>query len=241
MERTGPHQTIRQLIGVGGGVIFMGSLAYFVVSYGWRYNTPPWQSGDTARPILVDLVLFTIFALHHSLFARGPFKPWIRRTVSPSLERSVYVWIASLLFVIVCLWWLPVPGTAWKMTGAAVLLMSSVQIFGGAWCVLTARRLDVLELAGLRQAFGQPTREALPRLDTHGPYAFVRHPIYFGWLLLVWFAPEMNGTRLVFAAVSTLYLAVAIPFEERELVKSFGSTYTDYRRRVRWRMLPGIY
>jgi protein-S-isoprenylcysteine O-methyltransferase Ste14 len=36
-------------------------------------------------------------------------------------------------------------------------------------------------------------------------------------------------------------LAIAIPLEERELVKVFGSAYKDYRRQVRWRMLPGVY
>ena len=52
---------------------------------------------------------------------------------------------------------------------------------------------------------------------------------------------EMTGTRLVFAAVSTLYLVVAIPFEERQMRRTMGSTYDDYSGVVRWRMLPGIY
>jgi protein-S-isoprenylcysteine O-methyltransferase Ste14 len=241
MERAGPHRTIHRLIGLGGGVAFVGSLSYFAVSYGRRFDAPPSQSGDTAAPILVDLLLFTVFALHHSVFARGPLKAWIRRTVSPSLERSVYVWLASVLFVITCLYWQPVAGTAWHITGAAALVMTSLQVLGGVWCVVTARRLDVFELAGIRQVFGMPAHDTPPALDTRGPYAFVRHPIYFGWLLLVWFAPWMNGTRLVFAAVSTFYLAIAIPLEERELVKVFGSAYKDYRRQVRWRMLPGVY
>jgi protein-S-isoprenylcysteine O-methyltransferase Ste14 len=46
---------------------------------------------------------------------------------------------------------------------------------------------------------------------------------------------------LVFASISTLYLAIAIPWEERELVKTFGAEYRAYQGRVRWRMVPGIY
>jgi protein-S-isoprenylcysteine O-methyltransferase Ste14 len=41
--------------------------------------------------------------------------------------------------------------------------------------------------------------------------------------------------------VSTAYLALAIPWEERALVRTFGSEYEAYRRKTRWRMLPGVY
>ena len=69
----------------------------------------------------------------------------------------------------------------------------------------------------------------------------VRHPIYFGWVLFVAGAPLMTHTRLLFAVVSVAYLVVAIPLEERSLIANFGDPYLAYRRRVRWRMVPGIY
>ena len=78
-------------------------------------------------------------------------------------------------------------------------------------------------------------------LRTTGVYALVRHPIYLGWILLVFGTPSLNGTRLVFAAVSTLYLAIAVPWEERALLATFGAEYRTYQNRVRWRMVPGIY
>jgi len=165
----------------------------------------------------------------------------MRAHIPPSLERSVYVWIASALFIATCASWQPVPGTLWHVSGTAGRLLSIGQLLGGMFCVLSARRLDVFELAGMRQAFGASPMGSPPKLDTSGPYGFVRHPIYFGWLLLVWLAPWMNGARLVFAAVSTFYLVLAIPYEERSLINVFGSAYSDYQRRVRWRMLPGVF
>jgi len=241
MEDTVPHGAIRRAIAIGGGVAFVGSLLYFVASYGWRFDTPAEPSGGTAAAILVDLGLFTIFAFHHSAFARSGLKAWIGRTVSPSLERSVYVWLASALFAATCAWWQPVPGVAWQVTGATARVFQCLQLLGATLCVIAARRLDVLELAGVRQAFAASPSTETPELDTGGPYAFVRHPVYFGWLLLVWLAPAMNGTRLVFAAVSTFYLVVAIPFEERDLRRAFGGAYEAYRQRVRWRMVPFVY
>ena len=78
-------------------------------------------------------------------------------------------------------------------------------------------------------------------LQTHGVYGFVRHPVYFAWVLMVIGTPHMTMTRLTFAVISTAYLAIAIPFEERGLLDVFGSEYREYQKRVRWRMIPGLY
>jgi protein-S-isoprenylcysteine O-methyltransferase Ste14 len=78
-------------------------------------------------------------------------------------------------------------------------------------------------------------------LETTGLYALVRHPLYFAWVLLVFGAPHMTGTRLAFALVSTAYLALAVPLEERSLIRVFGDEYRAYQRKVRWRMVPGLY
>ncbi len=51
----------------------------------------------------------------------------------------------------------------------------------------------------------------------------------------------MTGTRLVFASVSTLYLVVAIPLEERQMRRTLGPAYTTYAGAVRWRRIPGVY
>ena len=128
------------------------------------------------------------------------------------------------------------------MAGYAVQLLA---------ILLTARssaRLDVLDLAGVRPFLsaraGDPElaegAEHVP-LVTNGLYAVVRHPLYFAWMLLVFAAPHITMTRLTFAVLSTSYLAIAIPFEERSLIRVFGVDYREYQRRVRWRMIPGVY
>jgi protein-S-isoprenylcysteine O-methyltransferase Ste14 len=54
-------------------------------------------------------------------------------------------------------------------------------------------------------------------------------------------AAHMTGDRLTFAAISSLYLFVAIPWEERSLVRTFGKKYEDYQHQVRWRVVPFVY
>jgi protein-S-isoprenylcysteine O-methyltransferase Ste14 len=220
-----------------GGAAFVLSLAVFVYSYSVSFGQPA-EAGPVAWPVVVDVALFTLFALHHSVLARSGAKRWIARHVTPALERAVYVWVASLLFLLVCLGWQSVPGVLYHRTGATAAL-HWLMVLSGTWLTARAARiLDPLDLAGIRQASG-----AGPSADfkVEGPYRWLRHPIYLGWVLVVFGVPHMTATRFVFAVVSTAYLIVAIPFEERSLVESLGDTYRDYQRRVRWRLVPGLW
>ena len=230
---------------LAGGIAFMASLVYFVAVYlglpGPFTRAAP-RDATTAGAVLIDLALFSAFALHHSLFARLGFKAFITRVAPPPLERSIYVWLSSLLFLLVAAWWQPVGGVLWRVdtSSPAMFALIGLQLVGVIAAVRTARRLDVLALAGVRQVFAA-RGGSMHGLETAGTYAFVRHPIYFAWLLFVWPVPLMNGTRLVFAAVSTIYLVIATPFEERDLTRAYGAEYEAYARRVRWRILPGVF
>jgi protein-S-isoprenylcysteine O-methyltransferase Ste14 len=171
---------------------------------------------------------------------RAGVKQRVAAIVGSHLERTVYVSVASVLFLLVCAAWRPVPGVVWSASPPWSVGLIGLQLAGVALTVRAASGIDLLELAGVRQAWGEGPRGPA-RLTTTGAYRFVRHPIYFGWLLMVWPAPEMTGTRLVFAAASTLYLIVAIPFEERDLRRALGADYAAYQRRVRWRLLPFVF
>jgi protein-S-isoprenylcysteine O-methyltransferase Ste14 len=232
-----------RIVVYGGALLFVGSLLLFLVQYflsdRFGDDAGAWPVTGAWRPVLVDVALFSGFALHHSLFARTGLKDWIGRIVSPRLERSTYVWVASLTFAFVLLAWQPVPGTLWTTSGLAALVCTGVQIGGILLSVIGAGRIGGLTLAGVTEANGGA--RISPELSRSGLYAFVRHPIYLGWVLMVWPTPVMTGTRCVFAAISTAYLLVAIPFEERDLHRSFGPAYGEYARRVRWRMVPWLY
>jgi methanethiol S-methyltransferase len=223
------------------GAAFAASLGYFLYTYfvvfGVRSTAA--AADSVVLPVLVNLALFSAFALHHSLFARTRIKNVVRRTVPPALERALYTLVASVLFVLVCWWWRPVPGVAWSLSDGWRLVGIAAQFAGIVLTLVGARALDVLDLAGVRQVMKQRS-EGGP-LKTNGLYGFVRHPLYFAWMLLVFGAPEMTATRLAFAIISTGYLALAIPFEERSLIETFGPAYASYQGKVRWRMVPWLY
>jgi methanethiol S-methyltransferase len=227
----------------GGAGAFVASLLYFLFSYDVTFVRP--AEGQLELGVIGwNTALFSVFALHHSLFARGGIRASIQRTV-PRLERSLYVWIASLLFILVCLLWQPVAGVAWKLYGAPAYLLRLLHLTGIVLAVASAAAIDIWELSGVKQIKDAGSMKQDPadesEFTTTGPYGLVRHPIYLGWFLLVFAVPHMTNTRLVFAIVSSVYVLIAIPFEERSLLASTPGAYERYKKRVRFRLVPGIY
>ena len=219
-----------------GALLFVLSLLSFAVVYGWRLRTPAPPSDDAMRDAIANVVLFTVFALHHSIMARTGAKAWITRHLPAGLERSVYVWIASALFLVVCWMWQPLPGVIWETRGPGLALYVA-QAFGVALTLAAARIVGVWELAGVKQ----PDLSRLIEFKADGPFAIVRHPIYLGWVLMVFATPVMTTSRLLFAVTSTLYLIAAIPFEERSLLEAFPEKYGAYQKQMRWRLIPLIW
>jgi len=222
-----------RLFAWAGGGLFVLALARTA----WLYSVELGRAAPFAGSgaVLIDLFLFTIFALHHSLFARDAIKRAIRRDVPDRSIRSVYVWIASALLIIVCAAWRQVGGSLYAVPAPLSWLLAAVQIAGFALTAAGARAIDPLELAGIHPPRGDTD------LIVDGAYRLVRHPLYLGWMLMVFGSAHLTGDRLLFAVVSSLYLVVAIPWEERSLEDAFGDAYREYKNRVRWRVLPFVY
>jgi len=120
---------------------------------------------------------------------------------------------------------------------------------GGAhphWGVVTGLGLQlaglavcVVSLLALGRSFGFVAADR--GLMTRGPYAVVRHPVYASYLLiqsgyLLQSMSLRNVLVLVLASSCNIGRALA---EERLLTGS--SAYAAYGRRVRWRLVPGLW
>ncbi len=242
MQSTGAvPQRLARPIALGGLLFFIEALIYFAYRYFIVFGRELSGTIDP-RAIVVDVILFTVFALHHSLFARDTIRKRITRTVGV-LERSTYVWIASALFIAVCAWWEPIAGDVWRIDEPAVVWLLRAAQLVGVWLTLrSALMIDFLELAGLRQIWQlQKDPPSGSPFKTSGPYGWVRHPIYSGWFLFVFAVPRMTMTRFVFAVISSLYLLIAIPLEERSLRSSSAGAYELYMKQVRWKLLPHVF
>ena len=74
-----------------------------------------------------------------------------------------------------------------------------------------------------------------------GPYAFVRHPIYAGYLLthIAFVAANPTLENIVIAMISDVALVTRAFFEERTL--SHDDRYQAYCQRVAWHLVPGVF
>lgn len=80
------------------------------------------------------------------------------------------------------------------------------------------------------------------RVVTTGPYSLVRHPMYAGAILLFVAVPMLlgSGWGIALAPAWLILLMLRIPLEERVLRENLAG-YDDYARRVRYRLLPGVW
>src|SRR4051794_8487909 len=88
-----------RLVVWGGGGVFVLSLAACAYAYAVTWASPAAGGFGASAAVAADILLFTVFALHHSLFARDSVKDRVAHLVPGRLIRSVYVWAASLFLL----------------------------------------------------------------------------------------------------------------------------------------------
>jgi protein-S-isoprenylcysteine O-methyltransferase Ste14 len=185
--------------------------------------------------LIVNLILLTVFALQHSFMARQPFKRWWTKFVPPSIERSTYVLFANLTLALLLWQWRPMPSVVWQVTNPQLAMgLLGFSLFGWAIVFLSTFLINHFELFGLSQVILNLRGKKMPAAHFSTPllYKIVRHPLYLGFLIAFWAAPVMTVGHLLFAAVTTAYIFIAIALEERDLISLFGDEYRRYRQCV---------
>jgi methanethiol S-methyltransferase len=212
-------------------VMFLGNLPS--ISHPWLPTTV--DTGTTLSPFsaaIVDLWLVALFGMQHSLMARPGFKDWWTRTVPKGLERATYTLAASLVGLIMVWFWQPIPLVIWQASGP--LQDALWVLFGLGWLLLLVSGIgfNLFELLGLRQAVAWSRGRPVPplTLKTHWIYGWVEHPMYVGFLLGVWSTPFMTIGHMLMAAAFTLYILIAMRYEQRDLSRTFGAAYSAWRQ-----------
>lgn len=221
------------LYGVFCYVVFLGTFLY-AIWFVWtmdsaKANTP------LGTALLIDAGLLALFAIQHSVMARQWFKRVWTKIVPRHLERSTYVLFASLALLAIIIFWQPMPSVIWDVrSGTGNFVLQA--LFWAAWLnlLLSTFLIDHFDLFGLRQTWmyfrGLPYKH--PGFQTPAEYKYVRHPIYFSFLIAFWSAPHMTLGHLFFAVMCTGFMLVGIWFEERDLVSFHGERYLRYKNQV---------
>jgi 1-acyl-sn-glycerol-3-phosphate acyltransferase len=144
--------------------------------------------------------------------------------------------------------WVALPMLLWS-AGHAIDRLAGWRLtpWAGGWVVAAAGLGYVAWAMAVlwRHGDGLPV-SALPppRFTRRGPYARARHPIYLGATLVAGGAGLALGSRgltcVVTPAFVPLWIGYAL-FEERDLMRRFGSAYRRYRQQVGLFPRPGLY
>jgi protein-S-isoprenylcysteine O-methyltransferase Ste14 len=219
--------------------IFFATFLYLIVFVGdfsfARITVDEGPPGPVAAAAAIDIALIALFGIQHSVMARQGFKKWWTRVIPKPAERGVYVLMASAVLIVLMTLWRPIPSAIWDIANP----LAANAIWGLFWIgwgmvLLSTFLINHFELFGLQQAWlNMQGREAEPP-KFHQPllYKWVRHPLYLGFFLAFWAAPEMTAGHLLLAVGVSIYMLIAIRYEERDLVDMFGQDYENYRRDV---------
>jgi protein-S-isoprenylcysteine O-methyltransferase Ste14 len=219
--------------------IFFATFLYLIVFVGdFSFATVTVDNGPVAQPAVaavVDLALIALFGLQHSLMARPAFKRSWTKIVPPVIERSVYVLAASIMLMILFLFWRPIDKMIWAFTNPLfVNVIWAIFWLGWATVLISTFLINHFELFGLQQAwFNLRGREAAkPELRQPFFYRWVAHPLYAGFFMAFWAAPQMTAGHLLLALGMSAFMLIAIRYEERDLTDLFGDDYRRYRSSV---------
>jgi len=210
-------------------IVFVGDLAFGVRTVDVGPETAPLTAA------VIDVALIALFGLQHSVMARPAFKAKWTRIVPPSAERSVYVLCASIALMILFLGWRPIDTIVWNVTNpllASVLWLAFW--LGWAMVLVSTFLINHFELFGLQQGWFHYRGRQAARPELRQPlfYRWVAHPLYSGFFLAFWAAPEMTAGHLLLALGMSVFMLIAIRYEERDLTHLFGEDYRRYRAGV---------
>lgn len=178
-------------------------------------------------PMVFALVYFLIFS--PALLERR------MRIREKEAEQQLIVKLASIVILLVYL----LPGFDhrfhWSLVPIWLVVIADILVFLGYAFILLVMR---------ENPYAARTIEVEPdqTVVTTGPYAFVRHPMYLGVLLLYVFSPLALGSYWsMIPALFLMGLLIArITNEERVLLKELNE-YREYTEKVKWRLIPGIW
>lgn len=219
-----------------GGIRLVASLIIvgailFPASGGWDWGMAWVTLGVLLVCVVINvLVLMTVNPEVIATRLEGPkdAKPW-------DLLLASAVGVLTLLTLLLAgldhrFGWSPRIGLPVRIAALAVMVLGDLLFL---WAMAANRFFA---------KFVRIQREQGHQVVTAGPYRYVRHPGYVGWIMMWTTPPLVLGSvwALIPTGLSIALIVVRTALEDRTLKKELRG-YAQYAVEVRYRLLPGIW
>lgn len=178
--------------------------------------------------------LSLLFFIQHSGMIRGSFRNWLASAIPRLYHPATYSIASGIVLTMTVLLWQTSQTVLFRIQGPLEVLPRAISILAIAGFVWGVRALGTFDAFGripiVVHLRGRQLRP--PDFVLRGPYLWVRHPLYFFTLVLIWSAPNVTLDRLLLNVLWTLWIVLGSYLEEKDAVVGFGERYRDYQRTV---------
>ncbi|MCX7170281.1 MAG: hypothetical protein NTY41_08325 [Proteobacteria bacterium] len=209
----------------GGSLLLFGAFLIFGPFTIIRFDT------SEAQLLIWNGCLSMLFFIQHSGMMRVSFRTWLSSAIPRHYQPATYAIVSGLVLTTVVLLWQTSQTVLFRIQGPLRLLphaISFLAIAGFIWGVHALRTFDAFGRIPIEvRLHGKPLRP--PELVLQGPYLWVRHPLYFFMLILIWSTPNLTSDRLLFNVLWTIWIVLGACLEEKDVVAEFGESYRHYQ------------
>ncbi len=210
------------LFGGGSLLLFIARPLGAYLHFGW-----PVQS-----VLAWDTALSLIFFAQHSIMIRRPVRSAMH--VPEPYWGAVYAAASGVAFASVALFWQSSDGVLVEIAMPYRMTMHMFSLCALAifiWGFAVLRDIDVLGVRAVL-AHRKGLRPKAAPFVVRGPYCWVRHPLYFAAIVLIWCEGDLTGDRLLFDVLWTVWITLATRWEEADLSRDIGEAYRRYQMQV---------
>jgi len=186
--------------------------------------------------VLILILASVLYAVVHSWLATLGVKKKARKFFGPNTDRwyrLAYNIFAGISFLPILFLLAVLPDQrVYLVRTPWVVLFGLGQLVGVVVIILGIWQTDAWHFIGIKQIFNGQEHPQNQELNIRGLYGWVRHPLYTGGLIFIWFSPVMTVNLLALFTILTLYLVIGAKLEEKRLIHEYGPAYREYQLRV---------
>ena len=214
-------------LGIGSQILFMLFLLigpFIILNFSFSFN----------QALLFDAGLSLLFFLQHSVIVRKRVKDRLSNLIPDKYYSAFYSNTSGAALIIMVVFWQAVPQTIASADGVYFWMLRAmfvISITGFYWGVKSLDSFDPYGVKNIKILIYKKEQKPMP-MTVKGAYRWMRHPLYFFILLMIWSYPELTIDRLLFNVLWTVWIIIGTMMEERDLVSYFGDQYSIYQKKV---------